>query len=130
MSSHDLNTYLKEHVGDGFSAKDFRTWDATLLAAVLCAEAAGPTASLTAKRRCLARVLRDVAESLGNTPAVCRKSYVDPRVLNRFDCGETIVSTLERLAQPVKLDNPDALEVIEAAVVAMLEEGPTLAMAA
>jgi DNA topoisomerase I len=122
VSSHDLNAYLKAHIGEGFSAKDFRTWDATLLAAVLCAEANDSSASLAAKRRCAARIVRTVAESLGNTPAVCRKSYVDPRILDRFDDGETIASALEVLGRPVEIDNPGALATIEAAVVAMLDE--------
>lgn len=129
VSSKDLNAYLKKHVGERFSAKDFRTWDATLHAAVLCAQAADPNASSAARRRCVTQVLRDVANSLGNTPAVCRKSYVDPRVLERFDGGETIAHVLGAMDQPVRLDRRGR-ERIEAAVIAMLEGGSALSSAA
>lgn len=130
VSSHDLNVYLKDLAGDGFSAKDFRTWGATVLAAVSCAEAAGEgSASPAARRRRTASVFRSVADVLGNTPAVCRKSYVDPRVLERFVDGDTIAAALADLRQPVALHDPSARRAVEEAVLALLEDG-TLAIAA
>ena len=68
------------------TAKDFRTWHATVLAAIELA-AAGPQRSPTARKRTVARVMREVAEQLGNTPAVARASYVDPRLVDLFDSG-------------------------------------------
>jgi DNA topoisomerase IB len=68
------------------TAKDFRTWHATVLAAVELA-AAGPQRSPTARKRTVAGVMREVAEQLGNTPAVARASYVDPRVVDLFHDG-------------------------------------------
>jgi DNA topoisomerase IB len=127
VGSHDLNSYLKAHMGEEFSAKDFRTWEATLLAAVLCAGSAGPGSSASARRRNVAGVLREVAASLGNTPAVCRKSYIDPRVFERFECGETIVSALEHLKAPVELSDLKVLQSVETALIAMLDDAASLA---
>jgi DNA topoisomerase IB len=93
VRSEDVNGFLKELVGDGFSAKDFRTWHATVLAACGLA-AARPAPSATARRRIVTATIEDVAAALGNTPAVCRASYVDPRVFDRYRAGETIDSSL------------------------------------
>lgn len=130
VSSHDINTYLKSHMGEDFSAKDFRTWDATLLAAVRFAEALSSPSSPSAKRRRVQEVLREVADSLGNTPAVSRKSYVDPRVLDRFDGGETIAAVIARLKRPLDLHEPRTLASIEAAVIDLLDDTHALEMAA
>lgn len=82
----DVNEYLRARIGEEFSAKDFRTWHATVLAASLLA-AHGPSG----RRRAVTTVIREVAEEIGNTPAVCRAAYVDPRVVDRFlDEGATI----------------------------------------
>jgi DNA topoisomerase-1 len=90
VRSDDINAYIKAVMGDDYSAKDFRTWSATLLAAVECA-ATGPVGgSATKQRRAEAAVVATVAEHLGNTPAVCRASYIDPRVFDRFEAGETV----------------------------------------
>ena len=72
-----------------FSAKDFRTWHGTVLAAVELAREGAPASKGAAERAIRAAVKR-VAERLGNTPAVCRSSYIDPRVLDRFRDGKTI----------------------------------------
>jgi DNA topoisomerase IB len=88
VRSADINTYLKEATGCEISAKDFRTWHATVLAAILLA---GESArSATARKRAIARVMREVAEYLGNTPTVARNSYVDPRVVDLFHAGTTV----------------------------------------
>jgi DNA topoisomerase IB len=86
VRSEDINEYLKEHSrGCEISAKDFRTWHATVLAAV---ELAGsPAGSPTGRRRAVNAAMREVAEYLGNTPAVARASYVDPRVVDLYQSG-------------------------------------------
>lgn len=89
VRSEEVNAYIQEYAGERFSAKDFRTWHGTVLAAV---ELAGerPASSERGARRAIASAIGRVAEALGNTPAVCRSSYVDPRVLDRFRDGVTI----------------------------------------
>jgi DNA topoisomerase-1 len=89
VRSSDINAYLKAAAGEDFSAKDFRTWHATVFAALGFASQTMPT-SATAQRRAVAGVIGEVAAQLGNTPAVCRASYVDPRVIDRFAEGIVI----------------------------------------
>ena len=84
-----LNAYIAEHLGEGFTAKDFRTWGGTLAAAVALAEQ-GPPDDSTDERRVLARVMRRVGEELGNTPAVARSSYVSPAVVEQWREGRTL----------------------------------------
>lgn len=84
LTSRTLNDYVKEHLGPEFSAKDFRTWGGTLLAAVAFAER-GPDGA-----GAVAAVMRSVAERLGNTPAVCRQSYVAPAVVDAYLEGRTL----------------------------------------
>ncbi len=121
-SSH-VNAYLKERTGADISAKDFRTWGATVLCAVSLGVAEAVPAPARAKRKASrksiqARAIKEVARYLGNTPAVCRGSYVDPRVLDRHSNGDTIARTLQELGEV-----PDAGAVpaaIEAAVLRLL----------
>ncbi len=89
VRSDDVNAYLQEKAGEQFSAKDFRTWHGTVLAAVELAREGAPSSRGGAERAIRAAIER-VAERLGNTPAVCRSSYVDPRLLDRFREGKTI----------------------------------------
>ena len=89
VRSEDVNAYIQEKVGERFSAKDFRTWHGTVLAAVELAGEEEP-ASEAAAKRAISGAIERVADALGNTPAVCRRSYVDPRVIERFREGETI----------------------------------------
>jgi DNA topoisomerase-1 len=98
VKSAEVNAYVKEATGGDFSAKDFRTWNATVLAAVALA-VSGPAASAskTARKRAQKRAVDEVARYLGNTPAVCRASYIDPRVFDRFDGGLTIGGLLPEL---------------------------------
>jgi DNA topoisomerase-1 len=87
IDSGDVNDYLREIAAGEFTAKDFRTWGATLLAAMeLAAEA--PPDTQSARRRRVVETLRTVSERLGNTSAVCRKYYVNPLVLEAFEAGE------------------------------------------
>lgn len=95
VHADDLNTRFRELVGDEFSVKDLRTWHGTVLAAEAFANAREPT-SKTARRREEAAVMRSVAEELGNTPAVARSSYVDPRVVTAYEQGITIAPALRR----------------------------------
>ena len=98
LKSADINAYVKEVTGGDFSAKDFRTWNATVLAAVALA-VSGPVAQMskTARKRAINRAVKEVAHYLGNTPTVARASYVDPRVFDRFEDGLTIGGVLTDL---------------------------------
>jgi DNA topoisomerase I len=88
ITSADVNEYLRDVTGGPYSAKDYRTWAATLGAAMLlCASATGAPASARQCKACVTRVLAAVAERLGHTPAVCRASYIHPRVLDDFASG-------------------------------------------
>jgi DNA topoisomerase-1 len=97
VRSDDINDYLKATAGLAtVSAKDFRTWNGTVLAAVALARREGEPSSKTARRRAIAAAVREVAAFLGNTPAVARSSYIDPRVFDRFLSGWTIAPAHER----------------------------------
>ena len=90
LSARDVNQYLRDHLEVAFSAKDFRTWGGTLRAATVLAEL-GPASSEPQAKRNVATAMRLVAAELGNTPTICRKSYVHPIVLARYlDDGATI----------------------------------------
>jgi DNA topoisomerase I len=90
-----LNTYIAEHLGDGYTAKDFRTWGGTLTAAVAFAEH-GPPETPDEERRVLAAVMRRVGAELGNTAAVARTSYVSPAVVEQWRDGRTLETFRER----------------------------------
>jgi DNA topoisomerase I len=93
VRSSDINDYVQRALGPEFSAKDFRTWTATVLAAVaLAAEEDVETGRQ--RRKAVVRVVQRVALVLGNTPAVARGSYVDPRVIERYEGGETVGDAL------------------------------------
>jgi DNA topoisomerase IB len=116
VRAEDINRRFQEIVGPDYTAKDLRTWHATVLAAVIIAGHDQP-ASETARRRLEKSVMRDVAEQLGNTPAVARRSYVDPRVLTAFTEGRTVERALRKAAdKPIEEARPD----IERAVVRLL----------
>jgi DNA topoisomerase IB len=89
VRSDDVNAYIQDAIGEEFSAKDFRTWSGTVLAAAALAGKERPDSDAAAKRT-VAEAVKTVAAALGNTPAVCRRSYVDPRVFDRYRDGETI----------------------------------------
>jgi DNA topoisomerase-1 len=91
ISSGDVNDYLRRVTGEPFSAKDFRTWAGTLLA-VHALAASEPGTSLSAKRREVKRALEGVSAELGNTVAICRKSYVHPAVIDQYTNGELSAS--------------------------------------
>jgi DNA topoisomerase-1 len=87
LRSADINAYLKEATGDDFSAKDFRTWSATVLAAWALAVSGPAQGAPTSRKRAITRAIQETARYLGNTPAVCRASYIDPRVFDAFQGG-------------------------------------------
>jgi DNA topoisomerase I len=116
VRSPDINEYLKAASGLDVSAKDFRTWGATVLAAVALAVTDAGVSSPTARRRAILRAVREVAHYLGNTPAVARASYIDPRVFDRYRDGETIRSALGEIA-----DDADITAIQGPAETAVLE---------
>jgi DNA topoisomerase I len=128
VTARDVNDYLKAHAGEQFSAKDFRTWHATVLASVALAAAAGAE-SKTARHRAEVRAAKEVARYLGNTPAVARDSYIDPRVLDRYRSGWTIGGSFEDLGAEAAFGQPAVHGPTEEAVIDLLEDrhdAPTL----
>jgi DNA topoisomerase-1 len=93
LAAEDVNDYLAELTGEEFTAKDFRTWHATVLAAVSLATTDEPGDSRESRRRAVKGALAEVAELLGNTPTIARNSYVDPRVIELYEDGATIAPT-------------------------------------
>jgi DNA topoisomerase IB len=87
LRSEDINAYIKEATGDDFSAKDFRTWNATVLAAVALSVSGAVAGSPSGRKRAITRAVKEVSHYLGNTPAVCRASYIDPRVFDAYRGG-------------------------------------------
>jgi DNA topoisomerase IB len=123
VRSSDINAHVKELTGGDFTAKDFRTWSATVLAAVALA-AARRVDSPSGKKRAVAHAIKEVAHYLGNTPAVCRSSYVDPRVIDRYTAGVTIHDALERIGEDVEPGALSTQGAIEEAVIDMLDDAP------
>jgi DNA topoisomerase-1 len=120
ISSADINSYLRVVTGAEVSAKDFRTWHATVLMAVGLAVSTGAPPSASARKRAVSRAVTEVANYLGNTPAVCRSSYIDPRVLDLYEDGVTIARSLERLGDGGTFGQPATHGQIETAVLRML----------
>lgn len=89
ISSTDINAYVKQQTGGEFTAKDFRTLHGTIAAAVSLAKH-GPETAQSTRAKALAQAMRDAAEVLGNTPAIAKSSYVDPRVVDNYTSGTTI----------------------------------------
>jgi len=117
VTSDEINAYLKEVSGAEITAKDFRTWNATVMMAAALAEQPPPK-NRTARDRTIRAAYVRVSEQLGNTPAVCRASYVDPRVVDRYQHGETVADALAELAAAD--DDREAQKVLEQAVCRLL----------
>jgi len=99
LHSSDVNEYVKKHMGDEFTAKDFRTWGGTLLAtSEVLADTLKEDASQTARKRAAAKIVKRVAKRLGNTPAVARSSYIDPRVLLAYEDNKTLTKLRKEIA--------------------------------
>lgn len=121
LRGDDLNEALRRLSGTEITAKDFRTWHATVLAAVaLAVTAKGARDTPAARRRQMSRAVREVSHYLGNTPAVCRASYIDPRVFELFEQGETIADALTRLGEHGDFGRPATQGAVEAAVLDLL----------
>ncbi len=117
VTSDEINAYLKEISGAEITAKDFRTWTATVMMAATLAEEPPPR-SRTARGKVVRQAYVKVSEQLGNTPAVCKASYVDPRVVDRYEHGETIADALAEASRAP--DDRTAQRTLEAGVCSLL----------
>lgn len=120
ISSGDVNDYLREISGQEFTAKDFRTWEGTVLAFLALVEC-GPCDGMTHAKKNVTQVVKSVAERLGNTAAVCRKSYIHPSVLDAYLAGD-LCRALDALAQAGPAPAIAGLDTDEAQVVAFLTQ--------
>jgi DNA topoisomerase-1 len=118
IDSADVNAYLREISGEDFTAKDFRTWAGTVLAAKALAEVATFTSSAEAKRN-IVKAIESVAKRLGNTKAVCRKCYIHPAILDAYMEGATVATIHARMAKMTR--SGAGLSSEEAAVVRLIE---------
>lgn len=123
VRSSDVTDFIKETMGDEFSAKDFRTWTATVLASVTLA-VSSHAESKTARDRVIRHAVKEVASHLNDTPAVTRNSYIDPRIFDRYRSGWTIAPTLERLGE-TGYGNLAIQGTIEEAVIDLIEDDRT-----
>jgi DNA topoisomerase IB len=120
VTAPDINAYLREISGEDFTVKDFRTWHATVLAAVgLAVSAAAPDGG---RKRAAARVAQEVAGYLGNTPAVARSAYIDPAVFERYQAGKTIAKVLGELGATADYGELATQGDAEAAVLRLLRQ--------
>jgi DNA topoisomerase-1 len=119
LTAQQVNAYLKRRAGGQFTAKEFRTWNATVLAAVALAGREGARGR-AAREREVKQAIKTVATYLGNTPAVCRASYVDPRVIDRFQAGVTIIGAIGKAGPD--LGRPRVRARVERAVLELLED--------
>jgi DNA topoisomerase-1 len=108
IHSDDLNVRFKELVGADYSVKDLRTWHGTVLAATAFVDA-DPPVNKTVIKRVESAVMKEVSEALGNTPAVARASYVDPRVVNAYESGQTIAAAARRADRAKRPDERQAV---------------------
>jgi DNA topoisomerase IB len=112
----DLNARFKELAGERYTVKDLRTWHATVFAAEFLARREPPSGK-TKARQVISRAMRTVADEPGNTPAVARRSYVDPEIVARFSGGETIARALRRAE---RADSAEATAIVDRAVISLL----------
>ncbi len=113
-----VNDYVRESTGLEATAKDFRTWHATVLAAAALAETDEPGETKASRKRAVVGAMKEVAEFLGNTPALARSAYVDPRVTEAYEHGRTIHGTTRR-----RYDNPDQRQAaLERATLKLIRE--------
>ncbi|WP_312550302.1 DNA topoisomerase IB [Massilia sp.] len=120
IDSSDVNDYLRTITGEDYTAKDFRTWSGTVLAAMALQEFEKFDSETQAKKN-IVRAIESVAEKLGNTPSVCRKCYVHPAVLDAYLDGSVLEALRERTEQQLTEDL-HTLQPEEAAVLAMLQQ--------
>jgi DNA topoisomerase-1 len=120
ISSHDVNSYLQEATERDYSAKDFRTWAGTVLAASKLHELE-PATSAAGRKRNVSTAIRSSAAHLGNTPAVCRKSYVHPAVISSYLQG-TFHQNFQTALETARQGKPVGLRLAEAATLKLLQE--------
>jgi DNA topoisomerase-1 len=120
ITSQDVNDYLREIAGEEFTAKDFRTWAGTVLAA-MALEEFEKFDSKAQRKRNIVRAIERVAERLGNTPSVCKKCYVHPLVLDSYLDGSMLVTLKQRTQTEMKESLHD-LRPEEAAVLGLLQQ--------
>jgi DNA topoisomerase I len=120
ITSDDVNSYLREITGQDFTAKDFRTWAGTVLAALALREFERFDSQAQAKKN-IVRAIERVAERLGNTPSICRKCYVHPTVIDAYLDG-SMLETIQRRAEQQIAQSLDKLRPEEAAVLALLQQ--------
>ena len=123
IKSPDIRAYVKEAAGDEYTAKDFRTWAGTVLAAVALATTEPERRKVkSANKRMISAAVKEVAHFLGNTPAVARAAYIDPRVIDRFRDGFTIEPVLIDLADEPDIGQPAIQGSVEEAVLDLINE--------
>jgi DNA topoisomerase-1 len=122
VRSRHVNDFLREIAGMEVTAKDFRTWHATVFAAVALAVSADAGDTRTARRRAVTRAVAETAHYLGNTPAVCRASYIDDRVIDLFLHDETIADALPNLGKDADVGTPAIQGDAERAVLRLLKK--------
>jgi DNA topoisomerase I len=120
IGSADVNDYLREITGQDFTAKDFRTWAGTVLATMALQEFKAFDSKAEAKKN-IVRAIENVASRLGNTPAVCRKSYVHPVIVEIYNEGALVAALEQRVEQELR-DELHRLQPEEAAVLAILQQ--------
>ncbi len=120
IGSADVNDYLREITGEDYTAKDFRTWSGTVLAALALREFEKFDSETQAKKN-IVRAIESVSERLGNTPSICRKCYVHPAVIESYLDGTMLEALRQRTEQELSGDL-HALQPEEAAVVALLQQ--------
>jgi DNA topoisomerase IB len=123
IRSPEINAFLCEVAEGEFTAKDFRTWHATVLMAVALAVSHRMASAPTARKRAVARGVKEVSEYLGNTPSVCRASYIDPRVIDLYSDGVTIERCLDTLGRDASGGALATEGAVEQAVLRMLRSG-------
>ncbi|GAC1588896.1 MAG: DNA topoisomerase IB [Candidatus Velthaea sp.] len=119
ISSHDVNDYLRSTADDDFTAKDFRTWEGTLGCALALATLRAE--SKTEAKAHVVAAIKAVAERLGNTPAVCKKSYIHPGVIDEF-VENGALELVERRVRKAAAHDPHALDANETKVLAFIEK--------
>lgn len=120
LSAADVNAYLGELFGGAVTAKDFRTWHATVIAADALALAEEPGNTAASRKRAIRQAVLEVASYLGNTPTVARASYIDPRVIDAYEAGATIAAASSKSYRTPRARQ----DAIEAAVLELLTPAP------
>ncbi|MBD2894348.1 DNA topoisomerase IB [Spirillospora sp. NPDC000708] len=121
VTASDINAFIREVTGGDFTAKDFRTWHATVLAAVGLAVSTRAGTGEAARRKAVVRVVKEVAAYLGNTPAVARASYIDPRIITLYESGRTIAPALTKLGVDASPGELATQGPVEQAVIELLK---------